>query len=230
MEYDLYSQLETFSTKLTMNAISFLMKSGELKRYKRGEVIAREGEDSEHVYIIIDGTAAVEKIDEMGNKSRLATVPAGSLIGEMGVFLERKRSATIVANSDMNLIKFTNQNFINALPKTPDLTLRLLRSLSDKINLINNKYTNALAANNMLSVGVYIISAAKGNDEVEVQLDTKVMISQTKINAHKIKSALQVFLSKNLISKWRFNENNCLVFKVHLPRLKDFLNGLAASE
>ncbi|CAM2067793.1 Cyclic nucleotide-binding domain-containing protein [Sulfidibacter corallicola] len=230
MNYDLYSQIESFNTKLTMNTLQFLMKCGELKKVPKGEVISNEGDPSDTVYIIVEGTASVEKTDPFGNRNRLATVRSGALLGEMGVFLNMKRSATIVAHSDMTLIEFTNQNFINALPKTPDITVRLLKSLADKINVINQKYTDLMMKNTVLVLGIYILSsAAQGSDpEVTVVLDTHVVLRQTHISAKRIKSVLNVFLKNELIGKWKVKDNQ-LHFRVKVAEMRGFLKGLSGA-
>ena len=225
MSYDLYSQIETFSTKLTMNTISFLMKAGEVKRIPKGQVISKEGDDSEHVYIVIDGVARIEKTDRLGNQTRIASVESGGLIGEMGVFLDMKRSATVVAASDMTLVEFTNEKFVNALPKTPDLTVRLLKSLTDKINLANQRYADTALKNHMLIVGMHIIDEA--NEKGEVHLDAGQLFKDTRLDRLKLVSALANFRKQNLISKWRFEEDGLSVeFKTKVADLKRYMKRL----
>lgn len=228
MEYDFYSQIDTFSTKLTMNTISFLMKNGDLKKYNSGDVVFSEGDDSDHVYIVIDGKADVYKSDHFKNKIHIATVGNGALIGEMGVFLDMHRSATIYAKTPLTLVEFTNENFINALPKTPDLTLRLLKSLADKINLANQKYTKLMLKNGMLVVGLFILSAAESDTETcVVSIDAQMLISETKLEHAKIKTILSLFKKNNLIEKVKADEASHLVFKCHPRELKAFLKGLS---
>ncbi|CAM2008342.1 Crp/Fnr family transcriptional regulator [Acanthopleuribacter pedis] len=229
MEYDLYSQIESFNTKLTMNTLQFLMQHGEMKKFSKGDVICREGDASESVYIIVDGVARVEKIDPFGNVNTIATVKSGALIGEMGVFLNMKRSATLVAHKDMTMAEFTNQNFINALPKTPDITVRLLKSMADKINMINQKYTDLLLKNSILMIGLYVLSLAEGKTgaEREVRLQIPVVLKQVGISAKRLKSVLNIFLRNQLIGKWKTNQGE-VVFKVKPGELRGFLKGLSA--
>jgi CRP-like cAMP-binding protein len=228
MEYDFYSQLDTFTTKLTMNTISFLMKNGDLKKYAAGDVVFSEGDDSKCVYIVIDGKADVFKRDHFKNRIHIATVGNGALIGEMGVFLDMHRSATVRAKTPLTLVEFTNENFVNALPKTPDLTLRLLKSLADKINLANQKYTKLMLKNGMLVVGLYILSAVDaGLGECEVSLDAKMLISETKLEHSKIKTVLSLFRKNDLIDKVHSDDEKHLVFNVRPRELKAFLKGMS---
>lgn len=228
MEYDLYSQIESFNTKLTMNTLQFLMQHGEMKKFTRGDLICKEGDASESVYIIVEGAVRIEKTDPFGNVNTIATVKSGALIGEMGVFLNMKRSATVVAHKDMTLVEFTNANFINALPKTPDITVRLLKSLADKINMINQKYTDLLMKNSILLIGVYLLSLVEGaSGAQEVRLNIPVVLKQTGITAKRLKSVLNVYLRNELIGKWTTRQSE-VVFKVKAAELRGFLKGISA--
>lgn len=228
MDYDFYSQLDTFSTKLTMNTISFLMKNGDLKKYNAGDIVFKEGEDSDFVYIVIDGKADVFKRDHFKNKIHIATLGNGALIGEMGVFLDMHRSATICAKTPLTLVEFTNENFINALPKTPDLTLRLLKSLADKINLANQKYAKLMLKNGMLVIGLYILHAAGDQaGECQVSIDAHILISETRLEHSKIKTVLSLFRKNNLINKVHSKDEKHLEFTCHPRELRAFLKGLS---
>lgn len=227
-DYDLYDQIDSFSTRLTMNTMTFLMKNGEVLKIPEGTTLVKEGEDSEYVYIIIEGDADVRKTDHLGNQVKIASIGAGHMLGEMGVFLDHKRSATIVARSAMNVVKFTNKNFVNALPKTPDLTLKLLKSLTDKVNLINSRVADMAIGSTMLILGIYIIESAGGRDECEISLDGAKVIKETKLDQRKIIAALRSLHKRNLITKLSLATGSTFVFHAKVGPLKAFLKRLGA--
>ena len=221
-----------FLPKLTMNTMNFLMKCGEMQRIIAGEVISQEGEPSEHVYIIIDGEAEITKIDEMGNKTKIAVVKAGGLIGEMGVFLDMKRSATVIAATDMTLVKFTNESFINALPKTPDLTVRLLKSLTDKVNVINQSYADISGKNVMLIVGMYImeIPHARGTESLALTLNIRRIAEETRLGSRKIATALNRFQKAGLITDLQIGADKSINCTAQMIKMRDFFRTLGESD
>lgn len=227
-DYDLYAAIDSFSTRLTMNTMNFLMKKGEMLRFDEGHVIAREGDASDHVYIVIEGEADVRKTDHLGNQVRIAKVGAGHLVGEMGVFMGHKRSATIIARTDMNVVKFDNESFINALPRTPDLTLKLLKSLTEKVNEVNWLVADLAIGNTMLILGIYILEQAQGKDVCEVSIDATTVIKETKLDQKKITAALKSFHKKNMITKLTFSGGNVFVFEAKIPALRTYLKRIAA--
>jgi len=227
MDYDLYAQLESFSTRLTMNTMSFLMKSGELVTFEAGTVISREGDPSDHVYIIIDGTAEVRKTDHLGNQTKIAVVEPGGLFGEMGVFLNMRRSATILALSEMKVVRFTNEDFINALPKTPDLTIKLLRSLTEKVSSINWRVADMAISNTMLVLGTYILEAPRENGIARVALDRERLRVETRLEPAAIEDALKTLAKRGLIESVR-GEVTTIRFEARVTELEIFLRKLAA--
>lgn len=227
-DYDLYDQIESFSTRLTMNTMNFLMKNGDLMKIEEGTTIVKEDDPSEYVYIIIDGNAEIRKTDHMGNQIKIATVGAGHMLGEMGVFLDHKRSATIVSKSPMTVVKFTNKKFVNALPKTPDLTLKLLKSLTDKVQSINSRVADMAMANTMLVLGIFIMERAGGREQCEITLEASLAIKETKLDQRKITAALKSFYKRNLITKLTFSGGNTFVFEAKMGALKAYLKRLAA--
>ena len=226
MSYDLYSQIESFDTKLTINTMSFLMEKGESLRIPAGQVVSREGDPSEHVYIIVEGVAGIEKKDGLGGKLQIARVESGGLIGEMGVFLDMKRSATVVAYSDLTLIRFTNQSFINALPKTPDITVRLLKSLAKKVDEANRLMSTVSNRNAMLVIGVHLLEEYEPSQTIHFNVPQ--FSQETGMEPGKVVSALKSLLKQRLIGQWQLLEGKILSFEIHRDRLKNALKTLAS--
>jgi CRP/FNR family cyclic AMP-dependent transcriptional regulator len=68
-----------------------------------GQILMKEGDYSVELIAIEEGTADVIK----GGK-KIASLKEGDLIGEMGLLERRPRSADVIANSPMRLIKLTH--------------------------------------------------------------------------------------------------------------------------
>lgn len=222
MVYDLYAQLESFDTRLTMNTLNFLMSEGENIKVPAGQVVSKEGDPSEHVFIIVEGVARIEKKDGMGGRIMLAEVGNGGLIGEMGVFLDMKRSATVVAKTDLSLVRFTNENFVNALPRTPDITVRLLKSLALKLDQANRRYSSMAFQNAVLQVGLHLLdhecSGSSG-----IRFEVAKVARETGLAPGKIVSALKTLQKEGFLGPWTLGEGKVLSFDVDHTRLRDAL-------
>ncbi len=80
-----------------------------------GQTLMREGDYSVELMAIEEGTAEV-----IQNGSKIATLKAGDLIGEMGLLEHRRRSASVVASSPMRLLKLTHWEIRRMSQETVD--------------------------------------------------------------------------------------------------------------
>ena len=95
---------------------------------KKDEVIYEAGKYDTSVYYITSGIAEITK----NNSVELVT--PGSFIGEISAFLDIPREATVVAKSNLQLIKIKESDFQILLNTNPKVTKKLLENIA-KINL-----------------------------------------------------------------------------------------------
>jgi CRP-like cAMP-binding protein len=68
--------------------------------------IFREGERQRRMYQVLDGT-----VDLFVRDSRIATVEAGGILGELSMLMRQPRSATAIARTDCMLAPLDTQQF-----------------------------------------------------------------------------------------------------------------------
>ncbi len=109
------------------------MGRGELGRvYADGEVILREGDKGDCMYVIQEGRADVF-ITQDGEEIHLRTAQAGEIIGEMSIFERVVRSATVRAAGDVRALTVDKRNFLKRINEDPTLAFRLVKLMSQKL-------------------------------------------------------------------------------------------------
>ena len=109
------------------------MKSGELgKEYKNGEIIIKQGESGNCMYVIQSGEVEVLQ-DNNGSQVRLAVRKSGDFFGELALFSKEVRSATIKALGDARVLTVDRKNLLNSIQKDPSLAFRIIETLSKRI-------------------------------------------------------------------------------------------------
>ena len=93
-----------------------------------GHVLARAGAIGHELFIIVEGTAIVSR-----NGKALAQLGRGDCVGEMSLLDRKPRSADVVADGPMSVLVIGEREFKPLLASTPDLSLRLLRSLAQRL-------------------------------------------------------------------------------------------------
>ena len=105
----------------------------ERRHYAPGEVIFQEGDDArEEAYVVHAGTVEIKK-RYPGGERRLNVTKEGELLGEMALFRNARRSASAVAMTDVELLVMRNERLEWLIRNRPELTLELLKHLSELI-------------------------------------------------------------------------------------------------
>jgi SulP family sulfate permease len=103
--------------------------------YKAGDVIFKEGDEGDTMYLIAAGNVSIRlQIEGESRTKRLTSFGAGAFFGEMALLEGRPRSATATAETDAQLIALTNADFIRFREQHTDLAAKLLLSMVKEIS------------------------------------------------------------------------------------------------
>jgi CRP-like cAMP-binding protein len=115
------------------------MGKGDLgKSYSDGEVITRQGDVGDCMYVVQQGKVQVlvEK-DSVETPLRVAT--EGEFLGEMAIFDHDERSATLRALGEARLLTIDKKNFLKRIHKDPSLAYRLVQTMSKRVRDLSDQ-------------------------------------------------------------------------------------------
>jgi CRP-like cAMP-binding protein len=119
--------------------------SGQRMVYEAGDVIFRQGEPSEALYIILEG--AIDVIRETGaGRVRLAQIGEGNMFGETGVLCDQNRTATIQAASHVTVLQIDRHTFNEVARDVPQLSLAIAKELARRLELMNKQFAERAEA------------------------------------------------------------------------------------
>jgi CRP/FNR family cyclic AMP-dependent transcriptional regulator len=109
-----------------------LEQIGRRRQYPAGDTIVREGKGAIGFFVIVRGQVRVtQSVD--GQERELRRLGPGGSFGEMGLFTDRPRSATITAIEPTECLVLQQLDFLDELRKRPEIAIRLLRTLSERL-------------------------------------------------------------------------------------------------
>jgi CRP-like cAMP-binding protein len=91
--------------------------------YKHGELIFREGEESDFCYVIEQGNVEIFKRLQQGTVL-LSVLGKGEILGEMGLISDQPRSASAAADGEVTLRKISREQFTQSFTGLPDKALQ----------------------------------------------------------------------------------------------------------
>lgn len=111
-----------------MNLLEVFMDSGDLVEFPAGAVVISEGDEGNHMYVVMKGSVYVSI------KSRvIATALPGEIVGEMALINSEIRSATVTAQSDCVLAVIDQASFQALLRHVPEFTLHVMNVLAERL-------------------------------------------------------------------------------------------------
>jgi CRP-like cAMP-binding protein len=115
------------------------MLTGDLgKLYKDGEIIIRQGEEGNCMYVIQEGQVEVF-LQEGDIELQLVILKEGEFFGEMALVDCEVRTASVRALGLTRVITIDKKNFLRNIHENPILALRLAEVLSQRIRDLNDE-------------------------------------------------------------------------------------------
>ena len=93
-----------------------------------GKVLVREGEAGHEAFVIMEGDATVSRKGET-----IATLGAGDVVGELAPLTGGNRTATVTADTSMELLVIGQREFAGLLDEVPGLAVRVLHNLAHRM-------------------------------------------------------------------------------------------------
>ena len=113
--------------ELDAGSLQTLIHHARLVVLDAGEVLFREGDAADALYVVVDG--AVVPIAEGARRQRLAVLERGAFFGEIGLVTGQPRNATIEALVDTRLLAIDRRLVRHLIAQAPSVAKTILRFL-----------------------------------------------------------------------------------------------------
>lgn len=111
------------------------------RRFEAGEVIFREGDESDTCYMVRSGHARAVREHSDGRSITLAHFGPGDIFGELAMFDSERRSATVETLDAMEAIAILGSDMRRLLGLHPDIAVKLVIGLGRRLRETNERLT-----------------------------------------------------------------------------------------
>ena len=109
------------------------------RRFAAGEVIFREGDESDTCYVVREGHGRAVRDHPDGRSLTLARFGPGDIFGELAMFDDERRSATVEAADQLETIAILGRDMRRLLREHADLSYKLVVSLGRRLRETNER-------------------------------------------------------------------------------------------
>jgi len=124
-------------TALDEAAAVSLRTSMDTVKIAKGSILFKEGDDGEHLYVIVDGKLKLGTSSGDGRENLLSILGPGEMFGELSLFDPGPRTSTATAVTDAKLLSLSHEKVIPWLKQNPEVSLQLLTRLSQRLRRTN---------------------------------------------------------------------------------------------
>jgi CRP-like cAMP-binding protein len=126
-------------TDLSVNELAAVASVTEEAAFNAMEMVFREGEFGDTLFLILEGEVAVIKDCNAEREFELDRIGPGDYFGEMALFGDDRRSATIRVKKNARFLTLNKQELQEIVREFPQIALHVCRVLSVRIRRLHGK-------------------------------------------------------------------------------------------
>src|SRR5271166_2205657 len=172
---ELLGRVPVFST-LEQSDLERIADLAVPRWFETGEVVFREGDSSDTCYVVRDGRARAIRSHGDGRTITLATFGPGDIFGELAMFEDELRSATVQAVETTNVVGVLGPDMRRLMGEHPTIAGRLVVALGRRLREMNERLSRQSFQTVQSRVAVVLgdlveqeIAAGKGPEDVLVK-------------------------------------------------------------
>jgi CRP-like cAMP-binding protein len=135
---ELLARVPVFST-LQDGDLEQIAQLAVPRSFEAGQVVLREGDRSDTCYIVQAGRARAVHEHGDGRTITLATFGPGDIFGELALFEDERRSATVEALGEMRVVAVLGPDMRRLIAEHPQIAMRLLIGLGRRLRETNER-------------------------------------------------------------------------------------------
>lgn len=127
---------------LSVNELAAVASVTEEASFDEGAMVFREGERGDTLFLILDGEVAVIKDCNVDKAIELDSIGPGDYFGDMALFGDDSRSATIQVKKAARFLILHKQELQEIVREYPQIALHVCRVLSVRIRRLHGKISD----------------------------------------------------------------------------------------
>jgi CRP/FNR family transcriptional regulator, cyclic AMP receptor protein len=109
------------------------------REFEPGEVVFREGDSSDTCYVVRNGRARAVRTHRAGRTITLATFGPGDIFGELALFEDERRSATVEAVQRTSVVGVLGPDMRRLMTEHAEIAARLVIALGRRLRETNER-------------------------------------------------------------------------------------------
>lgn len=190
---DLLAGVDLFK-ELLPDELHRLAEQSSRESLRRGDVVFREGDEPDRLYVVIQGRIAISKRSVDGREAVVALVEDGDLFGEMGFFLPLGRSAEARALEPSALLALPFSPVRQIYEERPQLLWGVVSMLADRVRIMDDVLADSVFLDVTGRTAKRLLEIASGNDEFVLPVTQEELAAIVGASRERVNKAIASFV------------------------------------
>jgi CRP-like cAMP-binding protein len=201
MAYENLLASTEFFAGVDAEELGTLERSGELRNLVRGDVLFREGDVPDRLFVVLGGRIAIASKSIDGRESVYALMETGNLFGEMGLLDGLPRSAEARALEPSRVLAVPYPPVRELLDRQPERLWNVVRMLSGRLRAMDEALADSVFLDVTGRTAKRLLELANGADEFVLPVTQEELAGMVGASRERVNKAIASFIRLGWISQ-----------------------------
>jgi CRP-like cAMP-binding protein len=176
------------------DALAKVVEAGKDLEMRRGDVLFREGDDPDELFVVLSGRIAIANKSIDGRESMVALMEEGDLFGEMGLFDGRGRSAEARALETSVVTAVPYGPVRNLYQDDPALLWRVVAMLAGRLRTMDAALADSVFLDVTGRTAKRLLDLAGEEDEFSLPITQEELAGMVGASRERVNKAIASFI------------------------------------
>ena len=176
------------------DALAKVVEAGRDLEMLRGDVLFREGDDPDELFVVLSGRIAIANKSIDGRESMVALMEEGDLFGEMGLFDGRGRSAEARALETSVVTAVPYGPVRNLYKDDPALLWRVVAMLAGRLRTMDTALADSVFLDVTGRTAKRLLDLAGDEDEFSLPITQEELAGMVGASRERVNKAIASFI------------------------------------
>jgi len=130
--------------ELSKNEIEKIVDFVKVRKVKARDIIVHKSDIGNEMFIIVAGKVSLSTVSEDGKELTFGILGQGDMFGEISIFDNLERTATVTAVEPTELLMIEQQHLIPFIRENPDVAIKFLRAMALRLRYTDQLFEDAM--------------------------------------------------------------------------------------
>jgi CRP/FNR family transcriptional regulator, cyclic AMP receptor protein len=201
MAYEMLLASTEFFHGVDADELLALEQTGEVRNLIRGDVLFREGDVPDRLFVVVGGRIAIASKSIDGRESVYALMETGNLFGEMGLLDGLPRSAEARALEPSQALSVPYGPVRDLLDRRPERLWNVVRMLSGRLRAMDEALADSVFLDVTGRTAKRLLELANGADEFVLPVTQEELAGMVGASRERVNKAIASFIRLGWISQ-----------------------------